>query len=83
MTDHLNTLRLLRSFAAGDHADALDAAIERFSLPVLTTCDDCTHSVKFRGVARGCSLAETEKGLRTVEDATKPPPAWCPLRGKP
>jgi len=89
MTDHLNTLRLLHSFAQGDHREALEAAIERFSLPVIETCGACSHcdeSPDIGNVNDRCAHPLAEQSGQWPEPdatcATSAPPGWCPLRNQ-
>jgi len=99
MTDHINTLRLLHSFAAGDHREALEAAIERMSLPAIATCGDCS-ACKLHQRGGGMTFSEprtpvprehfwlchhdgTHVNADRRVDAMAAPPAWCLLREKP
>jgi len=52
-------------------------------LPVIATCDDCAQCVAVEDDAAWCEHpdANADHFMGRAVDATRPPPAWCPLRG--
>lgn len=60
MTDHLRTLRLLHSFAQGDHREALEAAIEALEAQKRATIEQAATPENVRPVAQ--PVEEVEHG---------------------
>lgn len=76
MTDHIRSLRLLLSRTpSGDEREALEAAIKRCELPVLTRCGLCAYIAHpdEHAYCRGM-------GHWKATDPDAIPPDWCPLR---